>query len=77
MVFVYISRGILLEDLFYLFDSRDDAIHPERICGLGKTKEKDPVAGPRSDYHDSKKSIALGSALCAGLGVRAPLQESV
>jgi hypothetical protein len=25
--------------LFILFDSRDSAIHPKGICGLGKTKE--------------------------------------
>jgi hypothetical protein len=31
------NRGVAR--LFYLFDSRDSAIHPKGICGLGKTKE--------------------------------------
>jgi hypothetical protein len=37
------SEGVLQYTrayLFYLFDSRDNAIHPQGICGLGNTKEK-------------------------------------
>jgi hypothetical protein len=29
----------ILTSYFFLFDSRDNAIHPNGICGLGKTKE--------------------------------------
>jgi hypothetical protein len=64
-----IGDGIEARIFIYLFYSRDDAIHPKGICGLGKAKEMNPVADPRSDYHNSRKSTTLGSALCAGLGV--------
>jgi hypothetical protein len=44
----------------FLFDSRDIAIHPQGICGLGNTRP-----GPRPQ----KKPNSLGGALCANLGV--------
>jgi hypothetical protein len=33
------SAGVLILRLFYLFGSRDNAIHPQGICGLRNTKE--------------------------------------
>jgi hypothetical protein len=56
----------------YLFISRDIAIHPQGICGLGNTKE---TSHRRVLLLLQRKSFALGSALCASLGVRAPLQK--
>jgi hypothetical protein len=55
----------------YLFYSRDSAIHPQEICGLGNTEGKTssrPLVG-------LLQPSALGGALCASLGVRAPLTK--
>jgi hypothetical protein len=63
--------------LFILFDSCDDAIHPQGICGLGKTKEMDPVGGPRPVYHN-KVNPPPSAVRCAQVsGYELPLQESV
>ena len=54
----------------FLYYSRDNAVHPEGICVLGKEEGEDKQT-------DVKKSSDLGSALCASLGVRAPLTEGI
>jgi hypothetical protein len=63
-------------DLF-LFNSRDNAIHPKGICGLGKTKEMGPVACPRPVYRN-KGDPPPSAVRCAQVsGYEPPLQESV
>jgi hypothetical protein len=61
----------------YLFNSCDNAIHPQGICGLGKTKEMNPVDGPRPVYHN-KVNPQPSAVRCAQVsGYELPLQESV
>jgi hypothetical protein len=63
--------------IFYLFSSRDSAIHPEGICGLGKTKEMNPVDGPRPVCHN-KVNPPPSAVRCAQVsGYELPLQKSV
>jgi hypothetical protein len=53
-----------IKRLYFLFISRDNAIHPKGICGLGKTNEMKPVAGPRPGYHN-KVNPSPSAVRCA------------
>jgi hypothetical protein len=63
-------------DIVYLLNSRDSAIHSQGICGLRKTKER-TSSRPSAGLLQPKKSSALGSALCAGLGGTSPPYKGV
>jgi hypothetical protein len=65
------------EFYLFLFISRDNAIHPKGICGLGKTNEMRPVAGPRPGYHN-KVNPPPSAVRCAQVsGYEPPLQKNV
>jgi hypothetical protein len=71
-----VARGIRPPPVFILlFNSRDNVIHPQGICGLGNTKETS--YRPSASVLLQKKSSALGSALCARRGVQAPLAKEI
>jgi hypothetical protein len=73
----YTDQPRKLHHFIYLFISRDSAIHPKGICGLGKTNEMRPVAGPRPDYHN-KVNPPPSAVRCAQVsGYEPPLQENV
>jgi hypothetical protein len=58
----YVVLGIFMHEclFFILSNSRDDAVYPKGICGLGNTKETSfrPSAGKLK-----RKNTALGGAL--------------
>jgi hypothetical protein len=58
----------------YLFNSRDNAIHPQGICGLGKTKET--IAGPRPVYYYIRNPPPSAVRCAQVSGYEPPLQES-
>jgi hypothetical protein len=77
LVFQYMYVSIIVAFFFYLFGSRDSAIYPEGICGLGKTKEMGPVSGPRPVY-GNKGNPPPSAVRCAQVsGCEPPSQESI
>jgi hypothetical protein len=61
----------------YLFISRDNAIYPKGICGLGNTKEVRPVAGPQLGYHNKVNPLPSAVRCEQGSGYEPPLQKNV
>jgi hypothetical protein len=60
--------------IFILFNSRDDAIHPQGICGLGNIKETSPGLWPVY-YHNRNPSPS--AVRCAQIpGYEPPIQKS-
>jgi hypothetical protein len=70
------SAGVLILRLFYLFGSRDNAIHPQGICGLRNTKETS--LRPSASRLQLQRNPPTWAVRCAQVsGYEPPLQKSV